>query len=109
MSRSSEENSSACMCHQWKNMGDFAIRGQLSSKTIGGKEFVTVVVLDNLSYSFQGHCICIHLVRTHIMEGSGLRGIPWEEHITQYNKFHLINIKCIDQSVFVKDQLIFAL
>lgn len=84
-------------------MGDCAIRGHLSSKTIGRKEFVTVVVLDNLSYSFQSHCICVHLVRTHIMEGSGLRGIPLEEHITQYNKLHLINTKSIDHAVFVKE------
>lgn len=59
-------------------MGDFAIRGQLSSKTISREELVTVVVLDNLPYCFQGHGIRVHLVGTHIVEGGGLRGVTLE-------------------------------
>lgn len=68
-----------CVSHQWESVGDFAIRGQLSSETIGRKELVTVVVLDNLTHCFQGHGICIHLVGTHIVEGGGLGGVPLEE------------------------------
>lgn len=65
-------NSFACVSYQWECMGDFAIRGELSSKAVGRKELVTVVVLDYLSHCFQGHGICIHLVWTHIVEGRWL-------------------------------------
>lgn len=58
--------------YQWECVGDFAIRGQLSAKAIGRKELVTVIVLDNLTHRFQGHGICIHLVRAHIVERGGL-------------------------------------
>lgn len=88
------DNSPFYLPHQWENMGDSAVRGQLGSKTVGREELVTVVVLDNLSHSFQGHCICIHLIRTHIMEGGGLRGITLEERRTQSNKSHMNNTKC---------------
>lgn len=58
-------------------MGDFAIRGQLSSEAIGREELVAVVVLDNLTHRFQGHGICIHLVRAHIVERGGLRRVTY--------------------------------
>lgn len=64
--------------YQWEGMGDFAVRGQLSSEAIGRKELVAVIVLDNLTHCFQGHGICIHLVRTHIVKGGGLRGVTFE-------------------------------
>lgn len=69
-----------CVPYQREGVGDFAVGGQLSSKTIGRKELVTVVVLDNLTHCFQGHGISIHLVGTHIVEGGGLGGVAlWEE------------------------------
>lgn len=58
--------------YQGKRVGDFAIGGQLSSKAVGRKELVAVVVLDYLSHCFQGHGISIHLVGVHIVERSGL-------------------------------------
>lgn len=68
-----------CVSYQWEAVGDFAIRGQLSSETVGRKELVAVVVLDNLTYCFQGHGICIHLVGTHIVKGGGLGGVTLEK------------------------------
>lgn len=76
-----------CVSYQWEGVGDFAIRGQLSSKTVGRKELVTVIVLDNLTHCFQGHGICIHLVGAHIVKGSGLGGVTLEEDThTQHSK-----------------------
>lgn len=46
--------------------------GQLSSKSIGWKELVTVVVLDDLPYCLEGHGIGAELVGTHVVQRSGL-------------------------------------
>lgn len=82
-------NSDICVCvfvcvcvdvsYQWKCMRDFAVGGQLSSKAIGRKELVAVIVLDNLTHCFQGHGICIHLVGTHIVEWGGLGWVTLED------------------------------
>lgn len=57
-------------------MGDFAVGGQLSSEAVGGEELVAVVVLDDLADRLQGHGVGVHLVGAHIVEGSGLGGVP---------------------------------
>lgn len=66
---------SLCQCfdisvtpYQWEGVGDLAIWGKFSSEAVRWKEFVTVVVLDNLPHSLQSHGICIHLVRTHVVQ-----------------------------------------
>lgn len=74
-----------CVSYQREAVGDFAVRGQLSSETVGREELVTVVVLDNLTDCFQGHGICIHLVGTHIVEGGGLGGVTLEDDTHTHN------------------------
>ena len=59
-------------------MRDLAIRGQLGSKSVGREQLVTVVVLDDLPDSLQGHGVGVHLVRAHIVEGSGLGRVTCE-------------------------------
>lgn len=70
-------------------MGDFAIGGQLSTEAIGRKELIAVVVLDNFSHCFQCHGICIHLVRTHIMEGGGLGWVTLEEETHMHTEHNV--------------------
>lgn len=50
--------------------------GQLGPKAIGWEEFVTVVVLNDLSHCLEGHGIGAELVGTHVVQRGGLQGIP---------------------------------
>lgn len=65
--------------YQGKLVGDPPLWGQLGPKTIGWEELVTVVVLDDLSHCLEGHGIGAELVGTHIVQRSGLQGIPCRE------------------------------
>lgn len=69
--------------HQRELVGDSAIRGQLSTESKRRKHLVTVVVLDDLPHSLQGHGVGIHLVRVHVMQRSGLRRIPYQDETSQ--------------------------
>lgn len=60
-------------------MGDPSVRGQFGSKPQGGEHLVTVVVLDNLPDSLEGHGIGIHLVRVHVVQRSRLGWISFAD------------------------------
>lgn len=64
--------------HQRELMGDSPIWGQLSTKPQSREHLITVVVLDDLSDGFQGHGIGVHLVRVHVVQGSGLGWISFQ-------------------------------
>lgn len=49
-------------------MGDPPIRGQLSTESQGREHLITVIVLNDLSHSLQGHGIRIHLVWVHVVQ-----------------------------------------
>lgn len=66
-----------CVSYQWEGMGDLAIWRDFCSKAVSRKKFVTVVVLDDLPNSLQSHCICIHLVWTHVVQRCGLGWVTW--------------------------------
>lgn len=71
--------SSVSVSYQWEGVGDLAIWRKLCSKAICWEEFVTIVVLDDLPYSFQSHGIRIHLVRAHIMQWGWLGWVTLRE------------------------------
>lgn len=54
--------------YQRKFMGHPSIRGQLGTKAQSREHLVTVVVLDDLAHSFEGHGIGIHLIGVHIVQ-----------------------------------------
>ena len=56
-------------------MGHPPVRGQLGPEAQGRKHLITVVVLDDLAHSLQGHGVGVHLVRVHVVEGGGLGGV----------------------------------
>lgn len=61
--------------HQWKLVWHPSIGWQLGSKAQSRKHLVTVVVLDDLPDSLQGHGVGIQLVGVHVVQRSGLRGV----------------------------------
>lgn len=63
--------------YQWEGVGDLAVWRKFRSEAVSWKEFVTVVVLDDLPNSLQSHCICIHLVWTHVVQRCGLGWVTW--------------------------------
>lgn len=49
-------------------MRDLSVRWEFGSKAVRGEEFVTVVVLDDFPYGFEGHGVRIQLVWVHVVE-----------------------------------------
>lgn len=62
--------------YQGKLVGYPSLWWQLGPKAVGWEELVTVIVLDDFSHCLQGHGIGAELVGTHVVQGSGLQGIP---------------------------------
>ena len=60
-------------------MGDPSLWRELGTKAISWEELVTVVVLDDFSHCLEGHGIGAELIRTHVVQGGGLQGIPCRE------------------------------
>lgn len=58
-------------------MGHPAIRGQLGPEAEGGEHLVTVIVLDDLPDGGQRQRVGVQLVGAHVVQGRGLRGVPW--------------------------------
>ena len=60
-------------------MGDPSLGRQLGPKAVSWEQLVTVIVLDDFSHGLEGHGIGAELIRTHVVQGGGLQGIPCRE------------------------------
>lgn len=56
-------------------MGYAPIGGQLGTEAQRWEHLVTVVVLNDLSHSFESHAVGIQLVWTHVVQGRWLRRV----------------------------------
>lgn len=74
-------------------MGDPPIRRQLSTESQGREHLITVIVLDDLSHSLQGHGIGIHLVGVHVVEGSRLGRITFQKKGKLESVMHTIQLR----------------
>ena len=70
--------------HQSELVRDASVRGQLGSEAQSREHLVTVVVLDDLPHGPESHGVGIQLVRTHVVEGGGLRRVAWTQ--TQHSR-----------------------
>ena len=62
---------------QGEGVGHIPVWGQLGPEAVGWEELVAVVVLDDVPHRLQGHSVGVHLVRAHVVQRGGLRGVPW--------------------------------
>ena len=65
--------------YQGELVGDPSLWRELGAKAISWEELVTVIVLDDFSHCLEGHGIGAELIRTHVVQGGGLQGIPCRE------------------------------
>lgn len=61
--------------HQWEGVRDLSVWGKFCSKAIGWKQFVAVIVLDDVAYRLERHSIHVQLVWIHVVERGGLRWV----------------------------------
>ena len=65
--------------YQGELVGDPSLWRELGAKAVSWEELVTVIVLDDFSHCLEGHGIGAELIRTHVVQGGGLQGIPCRE------------------------------
>lgn len=65
--------------YQRELVGHLAVWWDFGSEAIGREEFVAVVILDDFPNGLQRHGVRAELVRAHVVERSGLGGIPCEK------------------------------
>lgn len=57
-----------CSSHQWEGVRDLSIWGKFSSEAVGWKQFVAVVVLDDVAHRLQRHGVHVQLVWIHVVQ-----------------------------------------
>lgn len=62
-------------------MRDLSVWGKFRSEAVGRKEFVAVVVLDDVAHRLQRHRIHVQLVRIHVVQRGGLRWVACGETV----------------------------
>lgn len=89
--------------HQGKLMRDTSIWWKLCTKAKCRKQFVAIIVLDDLTHSPQRHGIVVQLVWAHVMKWCGLRWVTWIQNVYKEKKHqHQIAImSAFSQVLFV--------
>lgn len=79
--RAPAEASARSVSHQWEGVRDLSVWGKFCSEAVGRKEFVAVVVLDDVAHRLQRHRVHVQLVRIHVVQRGWLRWVACGETV----------------------------